>query len=221
MKVSELFSETDKAFIKLGLLFGGIPLLVIILSIILYVNLRFTEEKGKAQIEQCIAERQFDKAREIAHKIEYDYCQDEQIQIDKINQAQLGVLIADNDWETAHDMANELDVLEEYYDSFSKNIDKLLRQGKVNFVLSTLSSWQFNEAGGLGYDYNKETSPYNDNVNKLLNYAILNNNTEIIRKCYSLYRPSFTDYTNSGKRIYENTALKQAKEKVKLSGINL
>jgi|GEM_PF-5111684 len=221
MKVSELLDETDKAIIKLGLLFGGIPLLVIILSIILYVNLRFTEEKGKAQIEQCIAERQFDKAREIAHKIEYDYCQDEQIQIDKINQAQLGVLIADNDWETAHDMANELDVLEEYYDSFSKNIDKLLRQGKVNFVLSTLSSWQFNEGDGNWYDYNKETGPYNDNVNKLLNYAILNNNTEIIRKCYSLYRPTCTGYTNSGKPTYENTALKQAKEKVKLSGINL
>lgn len=213
-----------------------------------------TYTKENAKIEKCLSKRDFDKAREIAQKIpsdEYYFNRNEggkrhyykQEALDKINKAQLSMMTSDGQWDDARAFAQELDALNIYQELFGNNINKLLQNGRYETILLVLSSWKIESPyreivdnhilagkGGMyeangNVPYNEEVQAYNKIVDAVVQYAIINDELKVIKKCVALYKPEaiYVKYEYGDKGIYtlKNNAKELALKNLKENGITL
>lgn len=213
-----------------------------------------TYTKKNAKIEKYLAERNFDKAREVAQQIPSDeyyfnknegnkrhyYQQDAMI---KINKAQLSLMTAEGQWDDARAFAQELDALNIYQELFGNNINKLLQNRQYETILLVLSSWKIENPyretvdnhtlagkGGMyeangNVPYNEEVQAYNKIVDAVIQYAIINDELKVIKKCVALYKPEavYVKYEYGDKGIYtlKNNAKELALQNLKENGITL
>jgi len=214
-----------------------------------------TYTKENSKIEKCLSKRDFDKAREIAQSIapeDYYYSSDDhkrhyyrQEAMLKINQAQLSIMTADGQWDDAQAFAQELNATDAFQELFRNNINKLLKSRQYETILLILSSWQiekpyrervensnYTEKGDIHEEignvpFNEEVQAYNKMVDGILQYAILNDELGLTKKCIALYKPEAVlvkkekKYPNSETYTLKNNAKTRALEILKENGITL
>lgn len=211
-----------------------------------------TYTKEQTKIEKYLSERNFDKAREVALTIPSDefYYKDmdtrvyyQQEAIDKINKAQLSLLIADNMWYDAEALSHELNADDVFFELFTKNLNKLLRSENYSLIFTILSTHSlsaqffptvnnvyFTRPGEAEYNsgnfkYNKEVQAYNSVVDGLLNALIMNQDKELLRKCIQLYKKEAVQVSggewDEAKYALKDNARKNAQQKIKDAGIKL
>lgn len=212
-----------------------------------------TYTKEQAKVEKFISERNFDKAREIALSVpadEYYYNSEESRSLyyrsemlNKINKAQLSMLIADDLWYDAQSLAQELNAEDEFNELFRTNLNKLLRTQNFNLIFNilatqtikaqffpTVSDEYYTRPGGIhagqgNYEYNEEVAAHNNAVDGFLNALIIEDNKTMIKKCLSLYKDEAVkisgDDFGTSKYVLKNNARKRAMEKINREGIKL
>lgn len=142
-----------------------------------------------SKIERLTAERDFDEARALARSDEEKH---------QINQAQLSLLFADEQYEDAFVLSQELNAQEIFQNLFSNHLIKMLEKNQSKTVLNILTAWQFEEVyKETGFQntndrYNEEVKKYNALVDAIVQYSILNNNAELAKQCLIVYRPEAT-----------------------------
>lgn len=173
-----------------------------------------TYTKESAKIEKLIAERNFDKAREIANGIpadEFDYINGKRVYyrpalITKINTAQLSMSTSDGHWDDAQDLALEIGAQDEFQQLVSANLNRILRTQNYSMIFNILSTWHikspyfpvventsYTGKGDMYEDrgnvpYNEEIQAYNRIVDGVLQQLIFDQNISLIKKCLSLYK---------------------------------
>lgn len=210
-----------------------------------------TYTKESAKIEKLIAERNFDKAREIANSIpadEFEFINGERVYyrptlITKINTAQLSILTSDGQWYDAQDLALEIGAQDEFQQLVSANLNRILRTQNYDMIFEILSTWQIShhyypevsnytltnkgsiyESNG-NIPYNEDVESYNHTVDAVLQALIINQRTDLIKKCLPLYKEEAVfvkkEYGDKGIFKLENKARKSAMEKLKAEGITI
>lgn len=142
---------------------------------------------GDQQIEQALQNREFDKAREIAMKFNDDNRLDEkserQIRLDKINKAQISLMLSDGNLDDAEALSRELGCSELFWEEVNKNI-RPLYEADFRSLYMLLSNYPFTtnyhsqlKRFYIGYiryaqDYavNKEQSMYSDIADSKTHY---------------------------------------------------
>ena len=178
-----------------------------------------TENRLNSKIEQAIAVRNFDKARELSQGYPHPWDKGERLY--NINKSQISLMIDDGMWGDAASLAKELNSYYVYEILFRENIVKLLSEKRYDIVLNTLTSWinydsycdnflglmaYYKLNGGL-YD-----TDYNKIVDNVINHAIIEENVGLIKKCLVLYRAD-----SDGK----NPKKIEAQKRVREAGIKL
>lgn len=210
-----------------------------------------TYTKESAKIEKLIAERNFDKAREIANSIpadEFEFINGERVYyrptlITKINTAQLSILTSDGQWYDAQDLALEIGAQDEFQQLVSANLNRILRTQNYDMIFEILSTWQISHHyypevsnytltnKGSIYEskgnipYNEDVESYNHTVDAVLQALIINQRTDLIKKCLPLYKEEAVfvkkEYGDKGIFKLEHKARKSAMEKLKAEGITI
>ena len=173
-----------------------------------------TYTKESAKIEKLIAERNFDKAREIANGIPadaYEYIDGGRMYyrtnlMTKINTAQLSILTSDGQWDDAQDLALEIGAQDEFQQLVSANLNRILRTQNYSMIFNILSTWHIKstylpivedcwetQKGGMHEDrgnvpYNEEIQTYNRLIDGVLKHLLLDQNIPLTKKCLSLYK---------------------------------
>lgn len=101
----------------------GIFVLVPSIPMIALFTLDSSEKSSNQKLEQKISERDFDGARELANKLSRD--DDKEKAIERINKAQLSVMVVNNSLEDAQYLAQELDAMPEFFDVLEHNVQKI------------------------------------------------------------------------------------------------
>lgn len=197
-------------------------------------NKRRVKEIGK--IDNAIASRDFEKARDLAHT--YQFCdkygredrEERNHQLDKINKVQVTLLIENSEFEQAELLAKELNTLQMFWDIVDENINKLYKLD-ISTLFMILSHWQIPV-----YDSESTISWSNDKINQfnhiiisLIDMYIFDGNTENIKKLIPLLKPQYVKSVRrvGGKDIVDNAwhldnlAKAKVHEKIKAAGLTL
>lgn len=177
-----------------------------------------TEKKLNSKIEQALAVRDFDKARDLSQGYPSDW--DKGKQLYNINKSQISLMIDDGMWEDAASLAKEINSYYVYEILFRENITKLLTARRYDVIFNTLTGWINYESyddylGHVNYSElngGLDNSDYNNIVDNVINHAIIEENVGIIKKCLVLYKAD-----SDGK----NPKKIEAQKRVKEAGINL
>lgn len=196
------------------------------------------------QIEQAIANRDYDQAREIAVRMVGD--KEQKASLQKVNSAHLNYVIASGgSLEDAEMLAKELSATTEFWDVIAKNILKLYAQDfrmLYSYLVRYPVHYSYKEKISDSYDYgsymgksndgyNSEVKTYNDAIMQVIDLAIFDNKKDYIKKCLPLFKPEAVEISrkqsSKGESYYnltyklENKAKAEAMRKIKETGINL
>lgn len=110
-----------KLWIVLAVIVGIFVLTPSIPMIALFA-LDSSEKSSNQKLEQKISDRDFDGARELANKLGRN---EKEKAIERINKAQLSVMVVNNSLEDAQYLAQELDAMPEFFDVLEHNVQKV------------------------------------------------------------------------------------------------
>lgn len=194
----------------------GIFVLAPSLPMIALFALDSSEKSNNQAIEQLISNRDYDKAREKANKLDRD---DKEQALAKINKAQLSVMVVNNSVEDAQYLAQELNAMPEFFEVLEHNVQKIYARdfrGLYNMLTrypitasyhSELKHLWHNDledaeeyaAGGSDYykdkylktnvGYNTEVAKYNKLVMQVIDLATFDGNKDYLRKLLPLLKP--------------------------------
>lgn len=194
-------------------------------------NPKIKENEMDVKIEKAIANREFDKAREYAQTFsDYQNMADEfsarQERMNKINKAQISVMIDGGDIEGTESLAKELDALPVFWNLIENNVNKLY-PAQFNSLYTILSRYPFTASyhkqfhgtpRTLDYaeeyaqtkepylkdsyyktnvGYNDEVHKFNNIVTSILNRAIFEGNTTHIRHLLLLLKPEAVEISRT------------------------
>lgn len=149
----------------------------------------------KAQIEKCIEEGDFTKAKQLNKKLEYGGMKL------KICKAQVSSLIDEGKFNLAADIAKEDADYGVYYENLMGKLAQLYVSNPQGLLMA-LSSIQFPKDGNSCYwngryelfykdDLNKVYSEYNNYIKQLAIYANTNDDTEYVKNASMLLKPLY------------------------------
>lgn len=242
-------------FFKIGCIsiLGIIAIVVLIIVCDEFDIFKKTYTKESAKIEKLISERNFDKAREIANSIPanaFEYINGGRMYyrtnlMTKINTAQLSILTSDGQWYDAQDLALEIGAQDEFQQLVSANLNRILRTQNYDMIFEILSTWQIShhyysevsdysltDKGDIhesqgNVPYNEDVQSYNQTIDAVLQALIINQRTDLIKKCLPLYKEEAVfvkmkanEYNTAIFKL-ENKARKSAMEKLKAEGITI
>lgn len=175
-----------------------------------------TSEKSNNQaIEQLISNRDYDKAREKANKLDRD---DKEQALAKINKAQLSVMVVNNSVEDAQYLAQELNAMPEFFEVLEHNVQKIYERdfrglynmltrypitasyhSKVTHIYNGDIERAYEYASGkssfgeeyyyaTNVGYNTEVGKYNKLVEQVFALAVFDSNKEYIKKLLPLFK---------------------------------
>jgi hypothetical protein len=194
----------------------GIFVLAPTIPFIALIALDSSEKSNNQAIEQLISNRDYDKAREKANKLDRD---DKEQALAKINKAQLSVMVVNNSVEDAQYLAQELNAMPEFFEVLEHNVQKIYARdfrGLYNMLTrypieatyhaelkhlwySDLEDAEKYAAGGSDFykddylktnvGYNTEVGKYNKLVMQVIDLASFDGNNEYLRKLLPLLKP--------------------------------
>lgn len=175
-------------------------------------------KRARAKVDKLIAEREFEKARDVANNVGKQKVKEELL--NTISFTQFNMMIEDGDYETASQLARELRQENLFYDSFLKNIRQIVKRGNYNFIFDTFMDWQCpceaktyeqnyllknfdylleereprKDYKGDYYrvtagEYNWFVRPVNNAVDVVLQKVMFEGNPNNIRRCLMCYKP--------------------------------
>lgn len=194
----------------------GIFVLAPSIPMIALFALDSSEKSSNQEIEQLISDRDFDKARQIAYKLD---SRDKEKALTKINKAQLSVMVVEFSLKDAEYMAQELNAMPEFFEVLEHNIQGVYSKdfrGLYNLLTrypisasfhskyekddlrekdaykyasdkSSLSGKDYYYSTNIGY--NAEVSKFNNLVSQVIDLAIFDGNKEYLRKLLPLLKP--------------------------------
>lgn len=196
-----------------------VGLFVIIPSIpmIALFALDSSEKSNNQEIEQLISNRDYDKARQVANKLDG---RDKEETLTKINKAQLSVMVVEFSLKDAEYMAQELNAMPEFFEVLEHNIQSVYSKdfrglynllsrypisasyhAQLSHIGDTDLQWAHAYAGGdhssiyekyyysTNVGYNTEIGRLNKLVSQVLDMAIFDENKDYIRKLLPLFKP--------------------------------
>lgn len=194
----------------------GIFVLAPAIPLIALFALETSEKSNNQAIEQLISNRDYDKAREKANKLDRD---DKEQALAKINKAQLSVMVVNNSVEDAQYLAQELNAMPEFFEVLEHNVQKIYERdfrGLYNMLTrypieatyhaelkhlwhSALGDAEKYAAGGSDFykddylktnvGYNTEVAKYNKLVMQVIDLATFDGNKDYLRKLLPLLKP--------------------------------
>lgn len=193
----------------------GIFVLAPTIPFIALIALESSEKSNNQAIEQLISNRDYDKAREKANKLD-----DKEQALAKINKAQLSVMVVNNSVEDAQYLAQELNAMPEFFEVLEHNVQKIYERdfrGLYNMLTrypieatyhaelkhltySDLENAERYAADGSDYfykddylktnvGYNTEVVKYNKLVMQVIDLATFDGNKDYLRKLLPLLKP--------------------------------
>ena len=183
-------------------------------------------KRSRAKIDKLLAERQFEKAREVANNVGAEEVKAELL--NNISYTQLNMMMEDGDYETASSLARELQQDDLFYDAFFKNIRQIVQRGNYDFIFETFMGWQCSHTPQMVVDdypqyyndgrhtnereirsagnecspgeYNYLIRPINAAVDVVMQKVMYEGNATNIRHCLACYKP-YCLYTNKNEKI--------------------
>ena len=193
----------------------GIFVLAPTIPFIALIALDSSEKSNNQAIEQLISNRDYDKAREKANKLDRD---DKEQALAKINKAQLSVMVVNNSVEDAQYLAQELNAMPEFFEVLEHNVQKIYERdfrGLYNMLTrypieatyhaelkhlwhSDLEDAEKYAADGSDFykddylktnvGYNTEVAKYNKLVMQVIDLATFDGNKDYLRKLLPLLK---------------------------------
>ena len=203
-----------KLWIILAVIVGIFVLAPVIPWIALWA-LETSEKSNNQAIEQLISNRDYDKAREKANKLDR---RDKEQALAKINKAQLSVIVVNNSVEDAQYLAQELNAMPEFFEVLEHNVQKIYERdfrGLYNMLTrypieatyhaelkhlwhSDLENAEKYAADGSDFykddylktnvGYNTEVAKYNKLVMQVIDLATFDGNKDYLRKLLPLLK---------------------------------
>ena len=193
----------------------GIFVLAPTIPFIALIALDSSEKSNNQAIEQLISNRDYDKAREKANKLDRA---DKERALAKINKAQLSVMVVNNSVEDAQYLAQELNAMPEFFEVLEHNVQKIYERdfrGLYNMLTrypieatyhaelkhlwySDLEHAEKYAADGSDFykddylktnvGYNTEVAKYNKLVMQVIDLATFDGNKDYLRKLLPLLK---------------------------------